>query len=230
MANRLLEVDREDKRGARAFQTRLSREKPFQAFLSTIDSPETAEFYVFSLKRYMEHTGAKSTYDLLKGESKLIESQMIEYIVENKPKISPGTLRSYLAGVKHFYTLNDVGLNWKKINKYIGKGAKKHQDRAYTNKEILLLLQTADHRGKALILLLASTGCRVGAIPSLKRKHIREVEFNGMKLYDIIFYPGDKEEYKTFCTPECRKAIDSYLEYRERCGEPFNSEAPLIRE
>jgi hypothetical protein len=34
----------------------------------------------------------------------------------------------------------------------------------------------------------------------------------------------------TFCTPECAKAIDDYLDYRRRCGEKLTPESPLIRE
>jgi hypothetical protein len=34
----------------------------------------------------------------------------------------------------------------------------------------------------------------------------------------------------TFCTPECAKAIDDYLDYRRRCGEKLTPESPFIRE
>jgi hypothetical protein len=40
----------------------------------------------------------------------------------------------------------------------------------------------------------------------------------------------EKEEYYTFCSFECAKAIDEYLEYRKRFGEILKPEAPLIRE
>jgi integrase len=43
-------------------------------------------------------------------------------------------------------------------------------------------------------------------------------------------YENDKEEYFTFCTPECAKAIDEYLEIRERYGEKINGDTLLIRE
>jgi hypothetical protein len=33
-----------------------------------------------------------------------------------------------------------------------------------------------------------------------------------------------------FCTPECAKAIDDYLDYRRRCSEKLTPESPLIRE
>lgn len=49
-------------------------------------------------------------------------------------------------------------------------------------------------------------------------------------LYKITVYENEDEEYITFCTPECTKAIESYLEYRCRYGERIKEDAPLIRE
>lgn len=46
----------------------------------------------------------------------------------------------------------------------------------------------------------------------------------------ITVYEDDKEEYYTFCTSECKKAIDSYFDMRLRYGEKLNDNSPLIRE
>ncbi|HSA72523.1 MAG TPA: hypothetical protein VLD84_01070 [Nitrososphaeraceae archaeon] len=47
-------------------------------------------------------------------------------------------------------------------------------------------------------------------------------------IYKIIVYKGDREEYSTFCTPECAKEIDLYLEYRKRRGENITDDSYLI--
>ena len=47
-------------------------------------------------------------------------------------------------------------------------------------------------------------------------------------LYKVTVYSGDKEEYFTFCTPECAKTIDNYLEYREKRGEIINLDSYLL--
>jgi hypothetical protein len=44
-------------------------------------------------------------------------------------------------------------------------------------------------------------------------------------LYKVTVYAGDKEEYLTFCIPECAKEIDSYLQYREKRGETINQDS-----
>jgi hypothetical protein len=76
---------------------------------------------------------------------------------------------------------------------------------------------------------MSSAGIRVGALPSLKIRNLEKIE--KFQLYKITAYEGEDEEYFTFCTPECAKEIDSYIEYRKRHGEhPLSENAPLIRE
>ena len=73
---------------------------------------------------------------------------------------------------------------------------------------IFKLLTKADERMRVVILLLASTGMRIGAIPNLKLKHLSKVE--NYNLYQITVYENTKDEYYSFCSPECTTAIDSY--------------------
>ena len=53
---------------------------------------------------------------------------------------------------------------------YLGKKLEtKEEDRPYTRQEIQTMLRTAnDIRSKIIILLISSSGIRMGAIPSLK--------------------------------------------------------------
>jgi hypothetical protein len=73
---------------------------------------------------------------------------------------------------------------------------------------------------------MASTGMRIGAVPNLRIRNLEK--YNGS--YKITVYENSKEEYITFCTPECFKAIESYLQYRERYGEKLRGDTFLIRE
>ncbi|MGH9926598.1 MAG: site-specific integrase, partial [Nitrososphaeraceae archaeon] len=74
-----------------------------------------------------------------------------------------------------------------------------------------------------------STGMRMGAITGLQIGHLNKIP--QYHLYKIIVYAASrKNRYYTFCTPECASAIDSYLAYRKRFGDPLKPTAPLIRE
>ena len=140
--------------------------------------------------------------------------------------------------------MNDITLNRKKISRFIGKknvkaGLGSDKSKAYTRDQIAQILAVADERIKAIILLLTSSGIRIGALPGMKLKHLVAEcgnkssssndwnSSNRSNIYRISVYDG---EYFTFCTPEAKKAIDEYLQYRERCGEKLSPDSPLIRE
>lgn len=123
--------------------------------------------------------------------------------------------------LKKFYEMNDVILNWKKLSQYLGEYQRTNKDRAYNHDEIKTLVDRADVRMKAILLLLATTGIRIGAIPELKIRHL-----TGNK---ITVYENTKEEYITFCTPESENAVEVYLDYRRRSGEKLSPDAPLFR-
>ncbi len=127
----------------------------------------------------------------------------------------------------HFYSINDVNLNRKRISSYIPEQVQQNEDRPYTIQEIAQLLEFSDLRSRAVILLFASTGMRIGAVPGLRLEHL--IKLDKYQLYQIKVYAGLKKyQYITFCTPECRKAIDTYLDYRERCGEQLTPKSPYF--
>jgi hypothetical protein len=89
-----------------------------------------------------------------------------------------------------------------------------------------------------LILILSSTGCRIGSLVNLTFGNLTKKPEYG--IYKIVFYEKTNNEYYTFTTRECASTgIDAYLEFRQRCGEKiaFNektqqwepSSTPLIR-
>jgi integrase len=101
-------------------------------------------------------------------------------------------------------------------------------DRPYTREEIRTLVDNAHSlRNKALILLFTSSGLRVGGLIRLQLKHLKRIE--KYNIYQIEVYKKSREAYITFCTPESRLAIDSYLAWRERRGEKLTPESPLFR-
>jgi integrase len=202
-------------------------------FVNSIHSHETRYQYEYSLRKFMKYLKINKEEDLLidAAQPKLIEARIIEYIVllRGPPhSLRYSTLNLYLAAILAFYAMNDVILNKKKIGKYLGEHLRLHRDRAYTTQEISRALNVCDERMKVIILLLASSGLRIGALPSLQVKHL--IELAQFKVYRLIIYEGSREEYYTFCTPEAKQAVDEYLDYRKRCLEKINPDSPLIRE
>lgn len=76
---------------------------------------------------------------------------------------------------------------------------------------------------------MTSAGLRLGALPLLRVGDLIPVaKYN---LYQIRVYANSKSNrHHTFCTPECRKSIDNYLDYRRSCGENITPKSPLLRQ
>ena len=135
--------------------------------------------------------------------------------------ISYATIQFLVAPIFTFYQLNDVMLNRKKVSRYLGEYKRVVSDQAYTTEHIQAAIQNADQRMRMIILLLASTGCRVGSLPALTLGNLTKLPNYG--LYRIVFYEGTNNEYYTFTTRECASTgIDTYLQFRQRCGEKIS--------
>jgi integrase len=210
--------------------------KAYRNFIEAIHSPFTRYAYKNALLSYMRFKKVENCDLLLKEVPKIIQERLIDYIIYNREElqIASNSINSKIAPVRKFYECNDIELRWNKIKSYVGrnkgKGGKgRKKDRSYTHEEIADMLEKADQRGRVAILLMTSAGIRVGALPSLKIRNLQKIE--EYQLYRITVYEGEDEEYITFCTPECAKEIDSYLDYRIRHGEhPLSENAPLVRE
>jgi len=133
----------------------------------------------------------------------------------------------YFSVLKHFYEINDISLNWKKISKYLGENERAVADRAYSKTEIQKMLSATDIRSRIMVLLLCSTGMRIGGLSSLTLRNLRKLEEH--HIYEIRVYDKSRFSYICFCTPECADSIDSYLEFRKRCGEKLKPDSPLLR-
>jgi hypothetical protein len=112
-------------------------------------------------------------------------------------------------------------LNKKKVFRYLGEYKRVVRDKAYSMEQIQQALQNADQRIRMILLLLTSTGCRIGALPSVKLGDLTKIP--DYDLYNIVFYEGTNNEYFTFTTRECAlTGIENYLKYRQRCGEKLS--------
>ena len=144
-------------------------------------------------------------------------------------ELSVNSIKVYLAGVQSFLEFNDIVLNWKRIAKYYPEPVTNNL-RAYTKEEIAKLLSVADPRDRCLILLMASTGMRVGAIKSLKLKHITRLQHDS-NIGLVSIYPESKDHrYNALMTSECMASMDEYIEYRRKQHEKITEESYIIRD
>jgi hypothetical protein len=77
---------------------------------------------------------------------------------------------------------------------------------------------------------MASTGMRVGAIKSLKLKHITRLQHES-KIGLASIYPESKDHrYNALVTDECMTSIDEYINYRKKQHEKITEESYIIRD
>ena len=133
--------------------------------------------------------------------------------------------------LKHFYESNEILLNWPIIKKdYVGitSNMKTAVDMPYTYEEIQKMLDKSDERKRVIILILASTGIRRGALPELRYGDLKWIP--EYRIYEIKVYSGfPNDAYMTWCSPECALSINSYLNYRRRYGEIITKDSYIIR-
>jgi len=204
----------------------VQKQRPLLLFEQAIKSEATKVAYKYHLEKFRAWSKIKNYDGLLQAPQKQIQELIEDYVMYLKKNISPNSVPIYYAPIELFYVMNDVDVNFKKIRKMFPDKVKKGNERGYTREEIRKILgnaKTARHR--ALILLFSSSGCRLGAIPGIKLKHLSKIE----DIYSIMIYEGDKEEDFIFVTPEATNAIDAYLDERKKDGEYLDGESPLFR-
>jgi hypothetical protein len=167
-------------------------------------------------------------------------------------KRSGNTVRGYIRPIRKLCDLNDVPLTssqWAKIYSKFGKAPRTGKDKPYTVEQIKKIIAFPDRRIKPSVLIMTSSGCRVGAFEFLNLGDIRPIYQNEDGNFDesgtlaepldssrklvacrIVIYRDEPEEYLPFITPECTRAIEEYANYRRQAGEKINVESPVLRD
>lgn len=199
-------------------------------FLNSVPSAYTRNLYKIYIERYLYMCGYKNTTDLLSRDHKQIEGELIEVIISLKEKgMKYAAIMNYVKPVITLCKISDIMINTKKVTRFMPSIVKSKKTFGYSHEQIQKLLDIADERLRAVILILSSTGCRIGFLSTATVGNLEEVE--GKDLYKITVYENESEEYTVFCTSECKKSgIDPYLAMRKRYGENLQKSSPLIRE
>ena len=218
------------------------RQNYYQRFIDALaSSPQTQKKYTRELNDYLKWLKVSDPNSLISSELidspaaiRQVEDKIIEYIkyLNNTRKLGSATIQLSLFAIFNFYSINRINLDRKYVTKFAPTRRKLHKDVAYTHEQILQLLNSPsiDLKQRVIVLLLASTGMRVGALPDMTIGALTMVELDSSHLYKITVYASEPEQYYCFCSFECAAMIDQYLEYRQRFGEILKPTSPLIRE
>jgi site-specific recombinase XerD len=146
--------------------------RPYHNFINSLKRNETKKEYRSALLRYLKY--CKTTLeDSLLLPVVDIENMIIDYIMELKRQdLSHSSLNMNFCAIKHFYFMNDVRISKVKIGKFLGEPKRKNTDRGYLTPEIRTILDNCDLRQKVIVLTLATTSMRIGAISIMNKNQL----------------------------------------------------------
>jgi integrase len=200
----------------------------FRNFIICLKTPKTKKLYSHFLDKYYlsrPENRSLSLDEIVKKDPRTIKHEIMGIVDEMRSvlNLSYASVNLFIVAITHFFEINDVVINKKKIQRTKGDNISKFEYKSYTTDEIAKILSICDDRGKAAILLMASTGMRVGALPGLKLKHLKKYDIRNASSYCVyqitVYANSPNDRYTTFCTPEAAKAIDEYLDLRKRYGD-----------
>jgi integrase len=140
---------------------------------------------------------------LLDTKQSVIESKIIDHIkyLHEVQHLGYLSIQTHLSGILRFFAMNDCHLNIKKIRRFLPEDESEYytKDRPYSFKEIEQILSICDVRSRAMVLIMSSTGMRIGGLRELRIGDIRKIdEFGSYLIWVYNRYRRDR--YFTFCT------------------------------
>jgi len=203
-------------------------QRALQRFDETIHSDQTRKNYKRDLDLFLKFNRITDYDSILSIPSEKAQEMLEDYLVHLKKTKPANSATAYIWGIKHFFIVNRLKLDWDIIQKMLPHRETKSGYKPWTTEQIQKLLSySKTKRNRALLHFLASTGSRIGVFDhDLKMKHIFDV---GHGCKGVTLYSAFKEEYFSFLTPEALGALDDYHEERKRDGETFDEDTPVFR-
>lgn len=215
-------------------------------------APDTRLHYERDINRFLAHFKIAHIEPLKDYSLQHCKQMIIDYVkylrdqyhkdegVRTQKPVKPLSRKSmklHLSAIRYFFFMireDEFPIKWHKINIELPPNEYAHRDRGYSVDEIQMMLESGCQgrlRDKVVILLLTSAGgMRIGGIPKLKRRDLKEMRTsNGEKTYCIRVYSDSSEDYTVPCSPECANVLDQYFKERERDNEVITNDSPVIR-
>jgi hypothetical protein len=230
-----------------------SRNDPYQLFLDSIKSPETARKYKKLLERFLRSIPdqvyekksrsdvkslVKCFVSLGKKNPNLATDIIATYIKEEKKlvesgQLSSGTLENHIKPIKVLLDANRIALHWKSLHRLYPRRQSTTEDRAYTKSELQKMLEVAhDITDKVIITVFSSGGFRLEAWNYFTWKDIKlfKNQDNSYKGGALLIYANDTEQYWTHITPEACKYVELYREkWKSDIGVYPKDDQPFLK-
>jgi integrase len=211
----------------RAEETKRQYPKRLQTFLDYLQIPGgTVEIKCNLFHKYIEEKGNH----WLEGE--LLRFFTLQNLRAERKEISTETIKNYLKPIKLFCEMNGIIINWKIISKGIKRGDRCSSDRPPSREEIQKLLEYPDRRIKPIVLVMVSSGIRVGSWDYLRWKDIIPIQKNDSTVVAAkitAYNTKTNKKYFSFISLEAYNALKDWMDFRQSFGEKITPESWLMR-
>ena len=216
--------------------------RSYLLFKSAVRSEKSLQLYKQYLWHFCDFIGMSteeivSKYTSSDGKETMRFQQAVEdYVLLLQTKISNGEItattgQTMIPPIKLLCEMNDIILNWRKINRLLPRANHNSSDDAYTKEQIKKMLLYSDLRAKIPILFMSSGGMRLGGFIGLTDGSINPIydeKSNKLIAAHVTVYKGTDEEYDTFITPEAFHCYEEYRNLRTKLGEKIIKSSPIL--
>jgi len=196
-------------------------------------SESSVNTYLGAVKQFVKFMGCEGFDDLATG----IQSGQIDLVRSlnswldklDQGNRSPQTQNVYFAAVKKFVdvVLPDLEFKWKRVD--LPTVYRVEEDRVPTKEELKTLMYHGVLKDKMITTFATSSGVRENTLANLK---VGDVDLETYEDVGVVYVKPlavkGRVPYMTCITPEAKKFLQQYLEYRERSGEEIGPESPII--
>jgi len=198
-------------------------------------SDSTVQLYAYGVRDYLQFINLKEGPDSAiqsirdgKVDPTLTIDDWIDDLLQ---RVSSGTARKYIGGVKRWLQVNKVTVEWSDIEMPIYESVE--EDRSPTTEELRqILTYTYLLRDRAVVLCAASSGLRIRTLLSLTYGDCDFKSSDDVVVVIVNSAPGrkirGKRAFVTFFSPEARETLLAYRKEREKRGEKITSESYLF--
>lgn len=169
-----------------------------RSFFRGIKTQRTRALYERNFNYFLKYVG-KDADAFVKLDSKTQTALIDKYMCSMEGSLSSNTIRSRFAPIKLFCIMNDVSLNFEKLQKGL-PSVETHQERLPSKEEIKALYDNCRIQGRVLLKLLLESGMRIEGLSELKRDNFEPIDKEICKV--TVYADSKKDAYVTFCSIE----------------------------
>jgi integrase len=207
--------------------------KTVSEFLSLYENRNTRRNYRIGIKKflYFIYPRSREKLDALSiryfDEDRDIERDLISFRDKVLSDLAPTTRNSHVNALKLFFDDSDVMFSRRVLNQLKAKNNKAISwENTPSNEQIKRVIEYMPIHGKAMTLMLASSGMRVGALVQLKLEDV-DLNTEPVRIRIRAQYTKSKQKRITFISPEAKEALLEWLKYRPQYIETANARSRL---